>query len=90
MARPSVIPPATPSLAQLVRGTGAAVLCTTALLALTGASSVPAVALIAVLSLVAGVLAATAARAGGRDGGGRVPATRDTADAERRREPARR
>jgi hypothetical protein len=83
MARPSVIPPVTPSPAQLVRGTGATVLCTAALLALTGATSVPAVALIA-------VLAAMASGPGGRESGGRVPATCDTADAARRREPARR
>jgi hypothetical protein len=80
----------TPSPAQLVRGTGATVLCTAALLALTGTTSVPAVALIAVLSLGLGVLAAMASGPGGRESGGRVPATCDTADAARRREPARR
>ncbi|WP_166022323.1 hypothetical protein [Streptomyces chilikensis] len=90
MVRPPVIPPATPSLAQLARGTGAAVLCTTALLALTGASSVPLVALVVVVSLGLGMLAALGSGTGGQGDGGRVPATRDAADAAPRREPARR
>lgn len=91
MARPSMTRPVTPSAAQLVRGTGVAVLGTIALLALTGAGSPPAVALVAVVSLALGVLAALAPGQGGRGGQGRVPATgRSTADAARHREPARR
>jgi hypothetical protein len=80
----------TPSVAQLVRGTGAAVLCTIASLALTGVSSPPAVALVVLLSLGLGVLAAMASGPGARGAEGRVPATSDTAGAARRREPARR
>jgi len=78
-----------PTAAQLVRGTGTAVLCTVVLLALTGAGSVPVVALIAVVSLGLGVLAALASGSG-RAGGRRVSATFGTADAAREREPARR
>lgn len=89
MARPPVTAPVTPSTAQLVRGTGAAVLCTIALLALSGADSVPAVTLVAVLSLALGVLAAMASGPAARGAEGRVPATSETAGADRR-EPARR
>ncbi|MER5477835.1 hypothetical protein ABT026_12805 [Streptomyces sp. NPDC002734] len=81
--------PVTPSAAQLVRGTGAAVLCTIALLALSGASSVLAVASVVVLSLALGVLAAMASGPVGRGAEERVPATSDTTGAARR-EPARR